>query len=67
MFLLRARRPDRYGNWIGTLPAPDRWEDETDDPALRLDGCLTEIEYASDPDGGHDEEPTLPASARDGA
>jgi hypothetical protein len=73
MFLLRARRPDRYGGWIATIPAPDRWEDETDDPALRLDGYLTEIEFRSDSEGDGDEEPPLPtpaparAPARDGA
>jgi hypothetical protein len=76
MFLLRARRPDRYGGWIGTIPAPDEWEDETGDPALRLDGYLTQIDARSDIEDGGDEDddaennarpPTLPASARDGA
>jgi hypothetical protein len=76
MFLLRARRPDRYGGWIGTIPAPDEWEDETGDPALRLDGYLTQIDARSDIEDGGDEDDgaennarptTLPASARDGA
>jgi hypothetical protein len=76
MFLLRARRPDRYGGWINTVPAPDEWEDETGDPALRLDGYLTQIDARSDIEDGGDEDDdtennarptTLPASARDGA
>jgi hypothetical protein len=48
MFLLRTRRPQRYGKWIDRMLAPDG-EDEGQDPGILLDGGLTEIEFeASD-------------------
>ena len=48
MFLLRARRPQRYGKWIERMLAPGRAEDEGDgyeDPAIALDGGLSAIEF----------------------
>jgi len=44
MFLLRSRRPERYGKWIEHFPAPDPGE-YVEDPAIRLDGPLTELEF----------------------
>jgi hypothetical protein len=44
MFLLRSRRPDRFGKWVEHLPAPDLGE-YVADPAIRLDGPLTELEF----------------------
>ena len=44
MFLLRSRRPERYGKWIEHFPAPDLGE-YVEDPAIRLDGPLTELEF----------------------
>ena len=45
MFLLRTRRPDRYGRWIEQTPPPPKEEDEWDhpDPAIRLNGGLERI------------------------
>ena len=43
MFLLRSRRPDRYGKWTERMPGPDP-ETYESDPAIRLDGPLTQIE-----------------------
>lgn len=47
MFLLRSRRPRRYGKWIERMLAPDPeaadyWEE---DPGIVLDGGLTDIEF----------------------
>jgi hypothetical protein len=57
MFLLRARRPERFGKWIERMLAPDP-DDETSepDPAIRLDGGLDRIEWEAG-DGGEDEQP----------
>jgi hypothetical protein len=56
MFLLRSRRPQRYGKWIEKMLAPEP-EDEEDysygDPAIALDGGLEGIEW-----GGNDVPPT---------
>ncbi len=74
MFLLRARRPERFGKWIERMLAPDP-DDETSepDPAMRLDGGLDGIEWAGDrdmgDDEGEDEDPESPdddSRARDG-
>ena len=45
MFLLRTRRPERYGRWIEQAPPPPKEEDEWDhpDPAIRLDGGIERI------------------------
>jgi hypothetical protein len=49
MFLLRTRRPQRYGKWIDRMLAPEQDEDASEDPGIVLDGGLTEIEFeASD-------------------
>ena len=49
MFLLRSRRPQRYGKWIDRMLAPQREEDDEgdgyDDPGITLDGGLAEIEF----------------------
>ncbi len=43
MFLLRSRRPARYGKWMDRMLAPD--PEEYEDDGLALDGPLTEIEF----------------------
>jgi hypothetical protein len=43
MFLMRSRRPKRYGKWLDRMLAPDPVEYE--DEAIRLDGHLDCIEY----------------------
>jgi len=56
MFLLRSRRPQRYGKWIDRALAPDGEEGE-EDPGIVLDGGLSAIEWnAQDvpPDEGDD-------------
>ena len=45
MFLLRTRRPHRYGKWIDRMLAPDRHEIGEHDPGIALDGGLTGIEF----------------------
>jgi len=50
MFLLRSRRPQRYGKWIDRMLAPADEQDEEsssiyDDPGMVLDGGLTGIEF----------------------
>jgi hypothetical protein len=47
MFLLRTRRPDRYGKWIEQMPVPEQESGEAHcaDPAIRLDGGLEGIEW----------------------
>ena len=60
MFLLRTRRPQRYGKWIDRMLAPEPDEDAHQDPGIMLDGGLSGIEWgASDVPIEHDdEEPT---------
>jgi hypothetical protein len=57
MFLLRSRRPRRYGKWIDRMLAPDANEDADFDPAIRLGGSFDEIEFQADdpPDDEEDE------------
>jgi len=43
MFLLRSRRPKRYGKWLDRMLAPE--PEEYEDEAIRLDGHLDCIEY----------------------
>ena len=45
MFLLRSRRPQRYGKWIDRMLAPERDEDASEDPGIMLDGGLIGIEF----------------------
>jgi hypothetical protein len=45
MFLLRSRRPQRYGKWIDRMLAPEPDECASDAPEIMLDGGLTEIEF----------------------
>ena len=55
MFLLRSRRPQRYGKWIDKMPPPIQPEEEDygqEDPGTTLEGSLTGIEF-----GAHDVEP----------
>ena len=49
MFLLRTRRPERYGKWIERILAPED-KDSQKDAAIRLDGGLERIEWQSEPD-----------------
>ena len=59
MFLLRARRPERFGKWIERMLAPDPDNEFSDaDPAIRLDGGLESIEWTAnrDPDDDEDED-----------
>ena len=44
MFMLRSRRPQRYGKWIERILAPEKDEDSHEDPAIVLDGGLSAIE-----------------------
>ena len=58
MFLLRSRRPQRYGKWIDRMLAPEPDENASDDPAIVLDGRLDAIDLeASDvsPDDGSEQ------------
>jgi hypothetical protein len=51
MFLLRARRPQRYGKWIEKMLAPEPQDGEQggyQDPGFALDAGLTEIEFEAD-------------------
>jgi hypothetical protein len=45
MFLLRTRRPQRYGKWIDRMLAPEQDEDASEDPGIVLDGGLTGIAF----------------------
>jgi hypothetical protein len=57
MFLLRARRPQRYGKWIERMLAPDDDQDALEDPAIRLDGGLEAIGWQDGDDDRTDEAP----------
>jgi hypothetical protein len=46
MFLLRSRRPARYGKWIDRMLAPPGdGADGVEDPGITLDGGLSRIEF----------------------
>jgi hypothetical protein len=45
MFLLRTRRPQRYGKWIDRMLAPAPDPEVPDDPGIVLDDGLTCIEF----------------------
>ena len=45
MFLLRSRRPQRYGKWIDRMIAPDPDDFDHPDPGIRLEGGLSGIEF----------------------
>jgi hypothetical protein len=51
MFLLRTRRPDRYGKWIEQEPPRDPGDDEDEayrpDPGIELDGGLEGIAWGA--------------------
>jgi hypothetical protein len=55
MFLLRNRRPKRFGKWIERMLAPDP-EDAGEDDGIALDGGLTEIEFTAPEDDGNVED-----------
>jgi len=56
MFLLRTRRPQRYGKWIDRMLAPVQDEDDCEDPGIVLEGGLTGIEFeACDVPADHDD------------
>ena len=44
MFILRSRRPQRYGKWIDKMLAPDE-DDPDQDPGIVLDGGLSRVEW----------------------
>lgn len=50
MFLLRARRPGRYGKWIERVLGPDEEDDACEDPAIRLSGGLDRIDWLAGDD-----------------
>ena len=63
MFLLRSRRPQRYGKWIERMLAPDTELEDSDgyeDPAILLEGRLTAIDWpdaaAAASESGQDDE-----------
>jgi hypothetical protein len=45
MFLLRSRRPQRYGKWIDRMLMPERDEEAPEDPGIVLEGGLSGIEW----------------------
>lgn len=57
MFLLRTRRPERYGKWIDRTLAPDNedWEADHPDSAIRLDGGIERIEWQAGKDSDEPE------------
>ena len=58
MFLLRTRRPLRYGKWIERMMAPDEEEEARLDPDTGLDGGLTGLEFeATDVDPDDEDRP----------
>ncbi len=70
MFLLRYRRPERFGAWLDrAFPAaiPDRDCTQPpgilDDPAIRLDGHLDGIEFGRCDDDGDDQDEGDPSPA----
>lgn len=67
MFILRSRRPERYGKWIERMLLPDEEEDSQEDSAIRLDGGLERITWEDDAGGDADERdgPTDPDSNQD--
>lgn len=79
MFLLRSRRPDRYGRWADGPPPPAMLPGDQvrppEHPATRLEGHLEAIEYRTPHEDGFpvdwpedDQEPEqLPANDGDGA
>ena len=54
MFLLRSRRPERYGKWIDQMLIPDD-VDSDHDAAIRLDGGLERIIRQADDDDRDDQ------------
>ncbi len=47
MFLLRSRRPQRYGKWIERMLAPEQDEYASEDPGIVVDGSLDGIEWGA--------------------
>lgn len=45
MFLLKSRRPQRYGKWIDRMLAPQQDEVASEDPGITLEGGLSSIEW----------------------
>ena len=57
MFLLRSRRPGRYGKWVDRMLAPDPDEFDQDEAAGILEADLDEVaERAPEVDGNNEEE-----------
>lgn len=72
MFLLRYRRPARFGAALDDLPAGADPDDPDDfgEPELRLDACLDFLEELTDSDEKEDgedcEDPDSPRNVREG-
>jgi hypothetical protein len=56
MFLLRSRRPERYGKWIDRILVPED-EDGDHDAAIRLDGGLERIAWQVENEDDDEAEP----------
>jgi hypothetical protein len=52
-FLLRARRPQRFGKWIERMMAPEPYPEG--EPAWRLSGDLDRIEFTAPGEDGNEE------------
>ena len=55
MFLLRSRRPQRFGKWLDRMFAPD--DQPEHEPAFRLSGDLDTIEFTAPEEDGYEDEP----------
>jgi hypothetical protein len=70
MFLLRTRRPDRYGKGIEQAPPP-QWSLEAEeepphpDPGIRLDGAIEDIEWNARDESSPDASEPPPAPRPD--
>ncbi len=62
MFLLRSRRPERYGKWIEQAPAPD--PELFEDAPTRLDGPLSDLESNGPGEDGNPAEDCQPEPVR---
>ena len=52
MFLLRSRRPERYGKWIERMPSSELdEEDHVEEAASRLDDAIGELELGGPNEG----------------
>lgn len=56
MFLLRSRRPDRYGKWIERMLPPNEDDLHELDAVIRMDDPLTELEFRGPKEGNEAED-----------